>query len=299
MPAKGKDPELSEAELRRMLMERRSQDRQRRLDAFLENEEILPLQSEAAESVQVDPLAAPVTRPSDPKFKSGSSSNKTLDRLLLAIEIAAIIGLIAVFVGGMNTLNALNEQVASLFVEAPSPTPVLSAVVLPSGHTAPQEGQASRPNTAEIPAHLRPQVQSYNAAIVVPTPGPQQARRIQIDSLDISAPIVQGDDWESLKRGVGQHIGSANPGELGNLVLSGHNDIFGEIFRHLDQLSEGDEILVHTDGKSYSYSVTSTFLVSPIQVDVMNPSPGATLTLISCYPYLVDNQRIIIQAALQ
>jgi sortase A len=301
MSAKGKDPELTEAELRRMLMERRSQDRQRRLDAFLENEEILPLQSEAAESAQADPLAAPITRPADPKFNSGPSSSKTLDRLLLAIEIAAIIGLIAVFVGGINTLNALNEQVDSLFVEAPSssPTPVLSAVVLPSGHTAPQEGQSSRPNTAEIPAHLRLQVQSYNAAIVVPTPGPQQARRIQIDSLDISAPIVQGDDWESLKRGVGQHIGSANPGEIGNLVLSGHNDIYGEIFRHLDQLSEGDEILVHTDGNTYSYLITDTFLVSPTQVEVMYPSPDATLTLISCYPYLVDNQRIIIQASLQ
>ncbi len=301
MSAKHEHPELTEAELRRMLMERRSQDRQRRLNAFLENEELLPLKREAAESAEADPLAAHKTRPSDPKFKSSSSPNKFLDRFLLAIEISAVLGLIFVFTSGWNSLNALNEQVASFFIEAPtsSPTPFLSPVVLPSGHTAPQEGQASSPNIAEIPAHLRPQAQSYSAAILVPTPGPQQARRIQIDSLDVSAPIVQGDDWESLKRGVGQHIGSANPGEIGNLVLSGHNDIFGEIFRHLDQLNEGDEILVHTDGSTFSYMVTSTFLVSPTQVDVLNPSPDATLTLISCYPYLVDNQRIIIQAALQ
>lgn len=301
MAGQRQKPELSEAELRRMLMERRSQDRQRRLQAFLEHEQILPLEFEAAESAQADPLASPKTRPADPRLGTPATSTKGLNRFLLLIEIAAVLGLIIVFAGSLNVLGELNQQVAALFIEAPttSPTPILSVVVLPSGHTPPRDGQAARPNTAEIPAHLRPQVQSYNAALSIPTPSPQQARSIQIDALDVRAPIVQGVDWEALKRGVGQHIGSANPGEEGNLVLAGHNDIFGEVFRYLDQLESGDEIVVHTDGQSFTYLVTASFVVEPTQVEVMNPTPDATLTLISCYPYLIDNQRIIVQAALQ
>ena len=301
MAGKQHDPELSEAELRRMLIERRSQDRQRRLQAFLEKEEILPLEYEGAEGPHSDPLASLKIRRAKSNLGAHSRPNQKINRLLLGVEILAVVGLIAVFAGGLRVLGDLNDQVASLFVIVPSasPTPFLSVVVLPSGHTAPIEGQAAQPNDDEIPAHLLQQARSYEAAIVVPTPGPQQARRIQIDALNVSAPIVQGDDWEALKRGVGQHIGSALPGEKGNLVLAGHNDIYGEVFRYLDQLEVGDEIVVHTDGQSFSYLITASFLVSPTQVEVMNATTDATLTLISCYPYLIDNQRIIIQASLQ
>jgi sortase A len=112
------------------------------------------------------------------------------------------------------------------------------------------------------------------------------------------APVVQGDGWEQLKRGVGQHIGSANPGERGNLVLSAHNDIYGERFRDLDQLSPGDEIVVYTATSVYTYRVTSIRILEPTDVSVMNPTQRRTITLISCYPYMVDNQRIVVTGEL-
>lgn len=121
---------------------------------------------------------------------------------------------------------------------------------------------------------------------------------ISIPSIAVNAPVVQGDDWEALKRGVGQHIGSANPGQNGNLVLSGHNDIYGEVFRQLDQLSVGDEIVVSTAQNSYTYTVTGRLLVAPTFVEVMFPTQDATITLISCYPYMINTQRIIIQGEL-
>ena len=304
MAKKGKSPELSEAELRRMLMERRRQDRERRMEAFLREGELLPIDHEGAEAPGGDPLALTRVHPADELHLEGIGSSRPkspADRLLLFVEILAVLGLAIVFVNGLNLLGELNTEVAALFNEQPSssPTPLLQAVVLPSGHTAPGEEGGARPNEAEIPQHLRPQVQSYIASLVVPTPGPQQAVSIRIDALEISAPIVQGDGWEELKRGVGQHIGSANPGENGNLVLAGHNDIFGEIFRHLDQLAPGDEIVIHSDQRSFTYVVSNTLVVSPTFVEVMNSTPNSTLTLISCYPYLVDNQRIIVQASLK
>jgi sortase A len=133
---------------------------------------------------------------------------------------------------------------------------------------------------------------------VVPTPGPEQALGIRIDAIEVNAPIVQGDGWEELKRGVGQHLASANPGQPGNLVLTGHNDIYGEVFKDLDQLEAGDEITIYSANNSYKYVVTETQIVAPTKVDVMNPTPNATLTLISCYPYRIDTQRIVIFAEL-
>jgi sortase A len=93
---------------------------------------------------------------------------------------------------------------------------------------------------------------------------------------------------------VGQHIGSANPGEAGNVVLSAHNDIFGELFRYLDQLRPGDEIVLSTATQDYTYRVTGWRTVEPTEVDVMAATTRPTVTLISCYPYMVDDQRIVV-----
>jgi sortase A len=196
-------------------------------------------------------------------------------------------------------LRDLNQEVASA-LEQPTltPTPLIVAVVLPSGHTPPDTPGGTRPNEAEIPEHLRPLVQSL-AEVPIPTQGPEQAIRIQIPSINVDAPIVQGDGWEQLKKGVGQHIGSVNPGQEGNLVLTAHNDVFGEIFRYLDELKKGDQIIVYTNQRAYTYVITGSEIVEPTQVEVMAPTSQETITLISCYPYRVDNKRIAVKGMLQ
>ena len=70
------------------------------------------------------------------------------------------------------------------------------------------------------------------------------------------------------------------------------------MFKDLDQLEAGDEITIYSANNSYKYVVTETQIVAPTKVDVMNPTPNATLTLISCYPYRIDTQRIVIFAEL-
>jgi len=141
-------------------------------------------------------------------------------------------------------------------------------------------------------------MQSY-ANLPIPTPGPQQARQIQIRSISVDAPVVMGDGWEQLKKGVGQHLGTANPGEAGNLVLSAHNDIFGEIFRDLDKLKNGDEIIIITQDRSFTYVISDILIVEPTRVDLMSETDESMITLVSCYPYLVDNKRIVVQGVMQ
>jgi sortase A len=152
----------------------------------------------------------------------------------------------------------------------------------------PEQGEAG-----DIPAHLLPVINSY-VPPPIPTPGPEQARRLQIPAINVDHPIVQGDDWEQLKKGVGQYVGSAVPGQSGNVVLSAHNDIYGEIFRHLDRLAVGNEIIISTERQSYTYVVREVRVVEPTEVWVMSPTETAQATLISCYPYRIDTRRIVV-----
>jgi len=230
---------------------------------------------------------------------SRSRGKRLLDGFLLVVEISAVVGFIFILFNGLSLMRELNREVISV-LEQPtlSPTPLIAAAVLPSGHTPPDTPGGARFNEAEIPEHLRPLVQSQ-ISIPIPTSGPQQAIRVQIPALRVDAPVVQGDAWEQLKKGVGQHIGSAHPGQAGNLVLSAHNDIFGEVFRDLDKLRPGDLVIVHTNQRAYTYIVVDSKVVQPTAVEVLDPTPQPSVTPMSCYPYLVNNMRIVVIARLQ
>jgi sortase A len=209
-----------------------------------------------------------------------------------------VLGLVFVLFNGLDILQQLNREVA-LALEQPTltPTPLIKAVVLPGGHTPPNSPGGSRPNIEEIPSHLRPVVQSY-WEIPLPTQGPNHAIRLQIPKISKDVPVVEGDGPEQLKKGVGHYIYSANPGEDGNVVLSAHNDIHGEIFRDLDQLDVGDLVILFSARQSYTYAVQDVLIVEPSQVEYLEASEEPIVTLISCYPYLVDNKRIIVIANL-
>lgn len=281
-----------------MLSERKQAAREARLARYRESGRALPV-------VPVGVLPeADVPAGGQPAARPRSRVRRLLDALLLVVEVAAVVALVYLVYNGATILTSLNQEAAEVMQQnvqalpTIAPTPIVTAVVLPSGHTPPDPTTGlSRPNDAEIPAHLRAVVQALPTPIV-PTPGPQQAVRIVIPAINVDARIVQGDDWEQLKKGVGQHIGSADPGQPGNMILSAHNDIYGEIFRHLDLLQPGDEVQIHTFSRIVTYVVTGTRLVEPTETSVLAPTAHPSLTLISCYPYLVDNQRIVVAAEL-
>ena len=297
MPRRKDPEELSVEELRRLLIEKRRGARRERLEHFKRTGRVIAVEPDmlAASAPMVDTLEGNGAQPEVPVSKR----LRVLDRFLLAVEVLAVVGLVGVLISGFGVLRDLNEEVASALVqETMTPTPLVMAVVLPSGHVPPDAQGNTRPNDAEIPAHLQPMVQSL-ANLPVPTSAPDQAIRIQVPALNIDAPVVQGDGWEQLKKGVGQSLSSVNPGQTGNIVLSAHNDVYGEIFRYLDKLVPGDQVILYTQQRQYVYVVDRTAIVEPTAVEVMASTGSPTVTLISCYPYLVDKQRIVVFARLQ
>ncbi len=297
MPKRKSPEELSLEEVRRLLVEKRRGSHKERLEHFRRTGRVVILTPDAPQELPTSPV---VETPEEGGPKPARPwRRRWLESLLLGVEVLAVVGLIGVLFNGLNVLRDLNREVAAA-IQQPTltPTPLVMAVVLPSGHTPPDAQGNTRPNEAEIPEHLRPMVQSL-ANLPVPTQGPEQAIRLQIPAIKVDAPVVQGDGWEQLKKGAGQHIGTTNPGQKGNMVVSAHNDVYGELFRNLDRLQPGDQVLLYTQQRQFVYIITRTQIVEPAQVEVMAATGDATVTLVSCYPYLIDKQRIVVFAKLQ
>jgi sortase A len=112
-------------------------------------------------------------------------------------------------------------------------------------------------------------------------------------------------EWQVADYAVGHHEGSANPGQVGNVVLSGHVDYKGQVFKDLKDVDPGDEVIVYTEKGQYIYVVTDLKIVQEEGVSdkqrrenakYMNPTPDLTLTMITCYPYGIDTHRLIVIA---
>lgn len=114
--------------------------------------------------------------------------------------------------------------------------------------------------------------------------------------------VVEGIGVDDLKRGPGHYPNTALPGQVGNFVVSGHRTTYGAPFNRVDELQQGDAIVVETRDRWYTYRVTTTEIVAPTAIEVTYPVPKrrdekptiARITLTSCHPKYSARQRIIV-----
>ena len=280
------------------------------------------------QTVQSVSTASPLPRDAAPRFEDEMDDVIDIDyedvpeddrawkmfmnRSLLLVEILAVVGLIFLGVNLFDAIGALERESASaqeladqlrrdgIPTLAPTPQLRLANFVLPSGHTPPEPGgRGGQFNFAEVPAHLLPLVESevIQPPISRPVQTEETALQLIIPKLNINNAIIQGTDWEALKQGIGQVQNGTDPtNDGGNLVLAAHNDIYNELFRYLDQLEEGDRFQIQTRTQLFTYVVRGWEVVEPSAVHVMENTDSPTATLISCYPYQVDNKRIVVFA---
>lgn len=122
--------------------------------------------------------------------------------------------------------------------------------------------------------------------------------RVELPRVGVSAIVREGDDTTTLRRAVGHIPNTALPGEPGNTGLAGHRDTF---FRGLRSVRNGDRIVVTTPDAVFNYEIRSTRIVEPTDVSVLTPTPGSTLTLVTCYPFNYIGaapKRFIVQATM-
>ena len=231
------------------------------------------------------------------------------DNVLFLVEVAAVVGLVGIIVLAVGNLQALNLEFAqSIRTQSQASEPVTNVAAAPAqpvgelpGSSFPSAESGELPGSSAppdaLPAAIGVTVQQA-PALPPPTPGVESPTRLVIPAIGVDWPIVPGDGWEELKRGVGHRVGTVNPGERGNMVLSGHNDVFGEVFKDLEALKNGDEIQVFAGGRMFKYQVRAKRIVLPSDLSVLQPTRDSVVTLITCHPYRVDTHRLVVIAQL-
>lgn len=177
---------------------------------------------------------------------------------------------------------------------------------------------------AEPAPFIAPMLNTSGAATTNATPAAPEhhgtVTRIVIPSIKVDSKVVEvGWDmeningqqvpvWQVAKYAVGQHQGSANPGEGGNIVMAGHVGGFGLVFKLLYYVKPGDQITLYSNGEQYVYVVKDRLIVqeegvSPEQqaenAKLIGPTDHEMVTLVTCWPGSGPDKftkRVVVQA---
>ena len=100
--------------------------------------------------------------------------------------------------------------------------------------------------------------------------------------------------WVVPTKAAGWHRNSALPGAGENVVLSGHHNIAGKVFRYVVDLQPGDQVTLYVDDVAYEYVVTEKYILKETGMSTavrrknaqwILPSGDERLTLVTCWPY--------------
>jgi sortase A len=173
------------------------------------------------------------------------------------------------------------EPTSSL--STPTPTKVL-ATPTPS----PMPTPSPTPSPTPVPPEPQPPIRVAAAAIGLDAPVvPMTWEMVDADGTMVSRWVVPSD-------AAGWHVNSAMPGQQDNVVLSGHHNIKGKVFRYVVDLEPGDKVTITTSEAVYEYIVAEKYILKeagmPLKVRQRNaqwimPSGDERLTLVTCWPY--------------
>ena len=135
--------------------------------------------------------------------------------------------------------------------------------------------------------------------------------KLIIPKINVEVPVSFGisnsEVMEAMKYGVAHYIipgATAYPGQIGNLVITGHSagDIYSNyqykyIFSGLERLSEGDLIYINYNSARYTYSITKKSVVEPTEVSALTQDTDKPmLILVTCTPLGTSKYRLLVYA---
>lgn len=200
----------------------------------------------------------------------------------------------------------------------PGPSPTWTALASsPRDPTPSSAALASSTTPAGVPAATAAPVGSNPPPVRLIIPGLGLDVPVEEVSWDVSfADGSWQSVWQTASGAAGHHRNSANPGESGNVVISGHHNTRGEVFREVSEIGRPDAsfglrdeiVLVASDGRRYTYMVvqwerfeeeTATRQVRQEHGRYLDQTSEARLTLVTCWPYESNSHRVVVIAELQ
>jgi sortase A len=220
---------------------------------------------------------------------------------------------------------------------APTATPGAPA---PTMTAAPSSPEPLLPTVTPVPAEAEVATVSAPMTTTVPAATPVLASapvRLVIPDLKLDVPVVEmgwqvvqtadgpRSDWVIPKNEAGHHINSALLGDEGNVVISGHNNIYGEVFKpisfawdnasrvQVDSFTDQSDILngrtvelFDAAGREFKYTISAFYRLKDTGVSIqqriangrfMEPTDQAQVTLITCWPPTSNTHRLVVVAA--
>lgn len=134
---------------------------------------------------------------------------------------------------------------------------------------------------------------------------------LSIDKLNINVPVIENVDGtnraaydKSLTNGVAHYKGTSLPGGGSNIFIFGHssaldeNNVYGKIFASLNDLVDGDNIVVRYNDQIFDYTVNDKKVVMPEDLWVLDQTSTEQLTLMTCWPIGSNEKRLVVIAEL-
>lgn len=118
-----------------------------------------------------------------------------------------------------------------------------------------------------------------------------------IPAIQEKLPVYYGSNENVLRVGVGLMENTSYPGSRdGNSVLTGHRGTYdSNIFRHIDKLAIGDVFYIQDALHLLKYKVYDIMVVKPTDGRYIKIEPGRDIvTLVTCTPYLINTERLLI-----
>jgi len=182
---------------------------------------------------------------------------------------------------------------------------IIAAVPLPTAPPPPSTGDGTFPSTTPAPPTPEPKPK-------MPKPTHLAIPSLKVDSdvveVGISPVEINGQAafiWDVAPYAVGHNFSSADPGEGENVVLTGHDDWQGEVFKNLYKLKKGDQLSLQAGDREIGYHVDDILLLPEVGETLEKRIENAAfigttgderLTLVTCWPYGVDDHRLIVIA---
>lgn len=122
---------------------------------------------------------------------------------------------------------------------------------------------------------------------------------IEIPQIRVRLPIYHGTSEKVLQQGLGHLLGTSLPvgGKGTHCVLSGHRGLPSALLlTNLDKVKLGDVFYLHVLHDTLAYEVDQIQTVDPSDVEALQtPEDGDYVTLITCTPYGVNTQRLLVR----
>lgn len=192
--------------------------------------------------------------------------DKAVGMCLLSCGILSLVGAGFLFFRGVSDIMEMKAELSNRVVYTKS------------------ESQSSVQDMQDSTLIEAPAIEGVNDDMVVDEIVSYQ-NVLEMPSCNISVPIIEGIDSDSLKRGAGHFTETPEVGEDGNACYAGHySTVYKCIFNDLPDIKLYDEVWGYNSaGDKFVYYVTGKYVTTPDNISVLAQNKSEKeLTIVTC-----------------